>query len=111
MSLTAFAKRGGVEWLVALIAFGAQAMLLFVPSQPRTQQENLGDFKLVYASMAALAQSGQAYNVDALAQVDRDNGRVEQLPDQLHDVVEGALRRRIEDAVGIQRGKACRVNG
>ena len=76
MSLTQFKKRGAVEWLVALIAFGAQAMLLLVPSQPRTQQENLGDFKLVYASMAALAQSGQAYNVNALAQVNRDNGVV-----------------------------------
>ena len=76
MSLAQLTKRGAVEWLVALIAFGAQALLLLVPSQPRTQQENLGDFKLVYASMAALAQSGQAYNVAALSQVIHLNGVV-----------------------------------
>jgi hypothetical protein len=39
-------------------------------------------------------------------QVDRGDRRIEELADQAHDVIERTLRRRIEDAVGIEDGEA-----
>ena len=65
--------------LVRLAAFLAFASLMVVhlgPSQPRIWQESLGDFKLVYASAAALAETGHAYSFTELARVHRKNGVV-----------------------------------
>ncbi len=65
-----------IEQLAAFLAFACLMVVNLGPSQPRLWQESLGDFKLVYASAAARAETGDAYSLTELARVHRENGVV-----------------------------------
>lgn len=65
-----------IERLAAFVAFASLLCVILVPSKPRLWQESLGDFKMVYASAAGLAHSGEAYSFAELTRVFKEGGVV-----------------------------------